>query len=260
MSQQYNLYNILFEEASKKPDLKARVQAMKAARDSATGPTSKIDTARGMSIPDLVQSGQKELKTKVEKLSKVANAIKPSENDMQQAKEAAKEVSTDVTAISQILYPETSKESSKPATKSVEQSSEPVSVTAKTEPQNVGTAHTLPRTPAKTVPMPQDQLLGAIQAGGVPRSGPTSPTASPSSRTETLPAAQQSGFMNRLKRMFKETVEEAIELPQDILDRILAQKDEESTEKKKPVERSSKDRFSDVIEFKPGEIESLLRK
>ena len=90
MSQQYNLYNILFEEASKKPDLKARVQAMKAARDSATGPTSKIDTARGMSIPDLVQSGQKELKAKVEKLSKVADAIKPSEKDVEQAKEAAK--------------------------------------------------------------------------------------------------------------------------------------------------------------------------
>lgn len=217
MSQKYSLYDILFEEASKKPDLQARVQAMKAARKSTSEPQSKIDTGKGMSIPDLVQSGQKELKAKVEKLSKVADAVKPSEKDVEQAKEAAKEVSTDITTISHILYPETSKEEpSKPAAtpKPAEEPSKSVSATAKTEPQNIAVAPTLPqipaRAPAKTMEMSPEQLKGAMQVGGLPQSGPTAPTATPGSSTQVLPAAQKQGLMNRLKGMFKETAREAI--------------------------------------------------
>jgi hypothetical protein len=221
MSQKYNIYDILFEfdgATSKKTDLSGRLAALRAAQKSkadqekSSSPSGKLGvTGGGISQQELVQGSQKELKKNIEAITKVADKVEPSKEEVKKAITAMKAVPAQVQTVSHLLYPEIPEEQPKASKPKEEKPSEPVSPTAKTEPQMPAMAtaktepqiQTRPATVAKTQEVPQTDMQ-AIMAASRQRSGVGSGV-----NTEVLPAAKP-GLFQRLKQ--RVGLEEAVKL------------------------------------------------
>ena len=216
------LYDILFEEAPKKPDLLARLakERLAAAAKNRTkaSPSGKIE----MHPHQILTAMQNKIKDELPAITKLTKETDPSKDDITTAKKALGDVEQAVGAIASFQGFGTKAEEIKPKEKAAEpQPSQTVNPTAKTEPQMpaIGTAKTEPQIPAiataktepqmriaKTQEVPQANIEDIMRQRANMAAYPDAQRQAEQERarmqgaaTQVLPAARP-GFGQRLKQ------------------------------------------------------------
>ena len=199
------LYDILFEEAPKKPDLKKRLADAAIQNRTKASPSGKIE----MHPHQILTAMQNKIKDELPAITKLTKETDPSKDDITTAKKALGDVEQAVGAIARFQGFGQEAEEIKPKEKAAEpQPSQTVNPTAKTEPQMpaIGTAKTEPQIPAiataKTEPqmrVAKTQEVPQADIEAIQRTALQRPGVQPGISTEVLPAARP-GFGQRLKQ------------------------------------------------------------